>query len=127
MAQPQALVIDDSEAILAFVRAVLSASYAVSTAKNGREGLDLARRLVPDVVVLDLSMPELDGEGVLAQMQATPALAGIPVVIISSEQERAEACVNRGATSCLVKPLRAPDLLAHVGRALEGARAKAAR
>src|SRR5262245_55025089 len=126
MAQPHVLVIDDSEAILAFTRAVLSASDAVSTARNGREGLDLCKRLVPDIVLLDLSMPELDGEAVLERLKASGDLAHIPVIIISSEQPRAEACVARGAAACLIKPVRADDLLALVGRTLDAAKAKRA-
>ena len=125
MAQPHVLVVDDSEAILAFTRAVLSATYAVSTARNGREGLDLCARSEPDLVLLDLSMPELDGEAVLEQLKANPELAAIPVIIISSEQARAEACVARGgASACLVKPLRADELLALVGRTLDAAQLK---
>lgn len=127
MAQPHVLVIDDSEAILAFVRAVLSATYTISTAKNGLEGLELAKRLVPDLVLLDLSMPELDGEGVLEQMQAAPSLARIPVVIVSSEQARAQACVGRGAVACMIKPIRAPELVALVGATLEATKARATR
>src|SRR6187551_2962551 len=121
MAQPHVLVVDDSEAILAFTRAVLSATYAVSTARNGREGLDLCKRLVPDLVLLDLSMPEMDGEAVLAQLATIPELSSIPVVIVSSEQARAEACVARGAAGCLIKPVRAEELLALVGRTLQAA------
>ena len=127
MAQPHVLVVDDSEAILAFTRAVLSASYAVSTARNGREGLDLCKRLVPDIVLLDLSMPEMDGEAVLERLKASTDLSTIPVVIISSEQQRAEACVSRGAAGCLIKPVRAEDLLALVGRTLDAAKAKRAQ
>ncbi len=126
MAQPHVLVVDDSEAILAFARAVLSASYAVSTAKNGREGLDLCKRLVPDLVLLDLSMPEMDGEAVLQHMQMNAELSTIPVIIVSSEQQRAEACVARGASACLIKPVRADELLALVGRTLDTAEAKKA-
>lgn len=128
MAQQHVLVVDDSEAILAFARAVLAATYSVSTARNGREGLDLCQRLVPDLVLLDLSMPELDGEAVLQQLKANTALSAIPVIIISSEQARAEACVARGgATACMAKPLRAEALLALVGRTLSAAHAKAAQ
>src|SRR5262245_36591391 len=128
MAQPHVLVIDDSEAILAFTRAVLSASDAVSTARNGREGLDLCKRLVPDIVLLDLSMPELDGEAVLERLKATTDLSTIPVIIISSEQPRAEACVARGgAAACLIKPVRADSLLGLVGRTLDSAKAKRAQ
>ena len=127
MGQAHIVVIDDSEAILAFTRAVLASSYAVSTAKDGREGLDLCTRLRPQLVVLDLSMPEMDGEAVLAHLKANRDLEAIPVIIISSEQARAEACLSRGATACLVKPVRAEALLSVVGRALEAARARAAR
>ena len=124
MAQPHVLVIDDSEAILAFTRAVLSASYAVSTARNGRDGLDLCKRLVPDIVLLDLSMPEMDGEEVLEHLKSNSDLAHIPVLIISSEQQRAEACVSRGANACLIKPVRAEELLGLVGRTVDAAIAK---
>ncbi|HEY5922667.1 MAG TPA: response regulator [Kofleriaceae bacterium] len=127
MAQSHVLVIDDSEAILAFARAVLSASYAVSTARNGLEGLDLCKRLEPDLVLLDLSMPELDGEAVLERLKAGGEIAHIPVIIISSEQARAEACVARGAFACLIKPLRADELLGLVGRTLDAAQAKRAK
>jgi CheY-like chemotaxis protein len=127
MGQPHIVVIDDSEAILSFMRAVLSASYAVSTAKNGREGLDLCKRLRPNLVLLDLSMPEMDGEAVLAAMKASSDLEPIPVIIVSSEQVRAEACLARGAHAYIVKPVRAEDLIGHVGRALDSARARASR
>ncbi len=127
MGQPHLVVIDDSEAILAFARAVLGQHYAVSTAKDGREGLDLVSRLRPHGVLLDLSMPEMDGEAVLSSLKATPELEGIPVIIVSSEHARAEACMARGAAAFLVKPVRADDLIGVVGRTLEAARAKAAR
>jgi CheY-like chemotaxis protein/chemotaxis signal transduction protein len=127
MAKEHIVVIDDSEAILVFARAVLSPHYGVSTAKDGRDGLDLIARVVPQLVVLDLSMPHLDGEQVLARLQANPQLASIPVVIISSEQRRAEACLANGAIAHLVKPLRAEDLAATVERALEAARMRATR
>jgi CheY-like chemotaxis protein len=127
MAQPHVLVIDDSEAILAFARAVLASSYQVSTARNGREGLELCRRLVPDLVLLDLSMPEMDGEAVLERLGAADELSAIPVIIVSSEQARAQACVGRGAAACLIKPVRAEELLALVGRTLDATKTKKAQ
>ena len=127
MGLPHIVVIDDSDAILAFSRAVLSPHYEVSTAKDGREGLSLCVRLRPQLILLDLSMPEMDGEQVLAELQAHPELRLVPVIIISSEQARAEACLAKGATAHLVKPVRADDLVAVVGRAFELARTRAAR
>jgi CheY-like chemotaxis protein len=127
MVQPQLVVIDDSEAILAFARAVLSSSYQVATATRGAEGLELCRRLSPQVVLLDLSMPEMDGETVLARLKSEIELEPIPVIIVSTEQARAEACLARGAYAYMVKPVRAEDMLAHVARALEANRTRAAR
>jgi chemotaxis signal transduction protein len=89
--------------------------------------LSLCTRLRPDVVLLDLSMPEMDGEQVLAHLKANPELEPIPVVIISSERARAEACLARGAAAHLVKPVRAEELVTVVAHALEIARQRAAR
>ncbi len=127
MSLPNIVVIDDSDAILAFARTVLSPHYSVSTAKDGREGLSLCARVRPDAILLDLSMPGMDGEQVLAQLKANIDLEAIPVVIISSEQARAEACLGKGAIAHLVKPVRAEQLLAIVGRAIDTAHTHARR
>jgi CheY-like chemotaxis protein len=127
MAQPSVLVVDDSEAILAFARAVLASAYTVATARNGREGLESIRQARPDLVVLDLSMPEMDGEEVLARLQGDPELSTLPVIIMSSEEARARACVGRGAQACLIKPVAAGDLSTLVGTTLEEARARVVR
>ncbi len=127
MALPHILVIDDSEAILVFMRAVLGASYQISTAQNGREGLDLCKQLRPHLVLLDLSMPEMSGEMVLDHLKADAELASIPVIVVSSEKTRAEACLARGAHACAIKAVRAEDITALVHRTLEAARARAAR
>jgi CheY-like chemotaxis protein len=127
MAEAHVVVIDDSEAILAFARAVLSSVYTVSTAKHGREGLEVCKKVKPNLVLLDLSMPEMDGEAVLAHLKANPELEPIPVIIVSSEQARAEACLSRGAYAYMVKPVRAEDMLANASRALQAAKARASR
>jgi CheY-like chemotaxis protein len=112
------LLVDDSEAILAFETAALSGYYQVSTAANGREALLKLAQLKPAAVLLDLSMPEMDGDEVLARMRADPQLARIPVIIVSSEKQRAEACLAAGARAFLGKPVRAQDLLPLVERVL---------
>lgn len=125
MSLPRVLAIDDSEAILTYVTAALSSHYVVDTALNGREGLERARAARPAVVLLDLSMPVMNGEEVLEHLQADPELQQIPVIAVSSEHERAAACVGRGATSWLPKPVRAPELLAVVSQLLEEGRKRA--
>lgn len=122
MSLPSVLCVDDSEAVLALERASLSAHYAVVTATTGREGLEKVRQLRPDCVLLDLSMPDQDGDEVLARMLADPELAAIPVVVVSSELQRGETCLASGAAEFLPKPVRPSDLRAAVERVLAGAR-----
>ena len=122
MSLPHLLLVDDSEAVLAFEKAVLSAHYQVSTAVDGREALIKLAQLAPAAVLLDLSMPELDGDEVLARMRADAQLARIPVIIVSSEKERASACLKNGARAFLAKPVRAQELLPLVARVLEECR-----
>jgi CheY-like chemotaxis protein len=116
------LLVDDSESVLAFEKAALAGHYLVSTAVNGRDALIKVVQLRPAAVLLDLSMPEMDGDEVLAQMQNDAQLASIPVIIVSSEKQRAEACLKGGARAFLAKPIRAQDLLPLVGKVLEEAR-----
>jgi CheY-like chemotaxis protein len=124
---PHLVLIDDSEAILAFGVAVLSPHYAVTTATDGTRGLEEVRRVKPAAVLLDLSMPGIPGEDVLRTMQADALLRDIPVVIVSSERARGEACLAAGAVAFLPKPVRADDMIAMIGRAIEQAKAKRAR
>lgn len=125
MSLPHLLLVDDSEAVLAFEKAALSGHYAISTAVNGREALAKAEQVGPAAILLDLSMPEMDGDEVLARLQDAPELRHIPVIIISSEKLRAEACMRNGAKAFLPKPVRAQELLPLVERVLQDARAAA--
>ena len=122
MSLPHLLLVDDSESVLAFEKAALAGHYLVSTATNGRDALVKVAQLKPAAVLLDLSMPEMDGDEVLAQMQRDPQLAVIPVIIVSSEKQRAEACLKGGARAFLAKPIRAQDLLPLVGKVLDDTR-----
>jgi CheY-like chemotaxis protein/chemotaxis signal transduction protein len=122
---PSLLLVDDSDAILALERAILSGHYALNTASNGREALEKVIRTQPAAVLLDLSMPEMDGDEVLKRLKADPSTATIPVIIISSEASRAEACLALGAELFLTKPFRADELLSAVENALANARRRA--
>jgi CheY-like chemotaxis protein/chemotaxis signal transduction protein len=124
MSVPHLLLVDDSEAALALERSVLAQHYLLSTATDGVEALERVRRTRPSAVLLDLSMPRMDGEEVLARMRADPELADIPVIIVSSEKERGEACLATGAQAFIHKPYRKDDLLLAVGRVLADVRAR---
>lgn len=119
MSLPHLLVVDDSEAIVAYETAALSSHYLVTAAANGREALDKLYEARPAAVLLDLSMPEMTGDELLERMQADPVLRTIPVIVVSSERARGEASLAAGARAFLQKPIRAPELRAAVSRVLE--------
>ena len=125
MSLPSLLLVDDSDAILALERAILSGHYALNTASNGREALEKVARVQPAAILLDLSMPEMDGDEVLRRLKGDPVTQSIPVIIISSEASRADACLAMGAELFLSKPFRANELLSAVESALENARRRA--
>jgi CheY-like chemotaxis protein/chemotaxis signal transduction protein len=122
---PSLLLVDDSDAILALERAILSGHYALNTASNGKEALEKVALVQPAAILLDLSMPEMDGDEVLRRLKANPTTSHIPVIIISSEAARAEACLALGAELFLAKPFRADELLSAVENALANARRRA--
>jgi CheY-like chemotaxis protein len=122
MALARVLIVDDSEAVLAYGRAVLGGRFSVTTARNGVEGLERARSIRPDAILLDLSMPEMDGEQVLAALARDAELAAIPVIVVSSERERAERCVGLGAAAVLHKPVATDQLVRTLDRLIGAAR-----
>ncbi|SRR5579871_4498290 len=127
MSLPHLLLVDDSEAILNFEKAVLAGLYRFSTASDGVEALEKIRQLSPDGVLLDLSMPRLDGDEALKIIKADPAYSYIPILVVSSEKDRAEACLRSGAESFLIKPILAEDLKSRVALMLEAAQEKLRR
>ena len=103
--EPLILVVDDDATVRELVERHLErAGFAVVTARGGQEGLRLVRELRPAAVTLDIMMPDLDGWTVLAAIKGDPALAAIPVVLMSIVEEK-----NRGyalgAADYLVKPV----------------------
>jgi len=127
MAAHHLLLVDDSEAILRFEQAALGGRYRTSVATNGVEALKKISQIRPDLVLLDLSMPVMDGDEVLRKMQESPELRDIPVVIVSSEEDRARQCLKAGAIAFLPKPIRADKLNEAVDAALEAVRRRERR
>lgn len=83
------------------------------SAPDGRTGLDRVTRLRPDLVLLDLTLPDISGERVLAQLRADPATRAIPVIVISGDIDPAvhRRVLAQGAQWCLTKPYEIDDLL----------------
>jgi DNA-binding NarL/FixJ family response regulator len=92
--------------------------YEVFEARNGREGIERARRELPDLVLCDITMPEMNGHRVLETLRAEPRTAHLPFVFLTGwgEQQDVRTGMNLGADDYLVKPM-APDELADAVRA----------
>ncbi|MDQ6623417.1 MAG: ATP-binding protein [Verrucomicrobiota bacterium] len=89
-------------------------------AMHGREGLQMAREHAPDLILLDLQLPDLPGDKVLAELQAAPETKAIPVVMISADAvgNQAERMVAAGASAYLTKPLDLRAFFAAIDQAL---------
>src|SRR5690606_28221615 len=121
---PLVLVIDDEPAACEMTARMLAREgLRCRTAQDGEAGLQLAADLRPDVILLDVLMPRMDGWTVLSRLKADAALAAIPVLMVSVAGDRAMGTAL-GAAGSLAKPLQREQLVGEVRRAIE-ARAEA--
>lgn len=95
--------------------------YTVETADNGEQLLQMAAAQPPALFILDLMMPIQDGFSTLLKLKEQPALAGIPVIVLSakSDEEEVVRCLNAGAADYVVKPFSPEELAVRVGRLLK--------
>ncbi len=108
------LVVDDDERILNFLRSKLRASgYEVHTAVDGCEGLEQAHGQDPDLIVLDLLLPRMDG---LEMLREVRAFSGVPVIILTAKGEDADRIrgLRLGADDYLPKPFNPDELIARI-------------
>ena len=115
------LIADDDADILSLVKAVLERSgHEVVAASDGAEALASVRARKPDLAVLDIAMPEVDGLEVLRRLRADPTTSELPVVLLSARAQ--EADVERGfaigASAYLKKPFSPRELSEHVAELL---------
>jgi CheY-like chemotaxis protein len=112
------LIVDDDDDIREVLELVLgSEGYRVDVAKDGQDALHrLAVDGRPAVILLDMMMPEMDGETFMNALRCRPELAGIPVVVMSGHVAARERASALAAAACLVKPVEIDDLLRVVQR-----------
>jgi CheY-like chemotaxis protein len=118
MALPTILLVDDTKLFLLLEKEMLSRSAVlILTATNGREALDIVYQHRPDLIFMDLYMPEMDGAACCAAIKADPALNSIPVVIVTTSESMAdrERCSAAGCSGYLVKPFNRNEFL-KIGR-----------
>src|SRR6266516_7383089 len=108
------LVIEDEPEMRRNITALLCYhAYEPIPAENGRAGIEAARREMPDLILCDVMMPELDGHGVLQALQTDAALARIPFIFLTAKGEKDDlrSGMNLGADDYLTKPVANADLV----------------
>jgi diguanylate cyclase (GGDEF)-like protein len=122
--QERVLVVDDDPDILQFVRVNLELEgYSADTAENGRVALDTAKDALPDLVLLDVMMPEMDGLTVLRRLRSAPATSNVPVILLTAKalaEDRVRG-LNLGADDYITKPFDVEELMARVRSVLRRA------
>ena len=106
------LVIEDEESIRRFMQRVLEPSYEFHEAPDGTEGIKQARSVKPQVILLDLRLPDMDGLSVLAKLKTNPDTLAIPIVIVSARGETGVVVEGQqsGAADYLIKPFTIEQL-----------------
>ena len=113
------LAVDDERHIVRLVQINLQKEgYEVVTASNGREALEKVKSEKPDLVVMDVMMPEMDGFEALEQMKADPETANVPVIMLTAKAQDADVFSGwqKGADLYLTKPFNPAELLTFVKR-----------
>ncbi len=120
MNAPLVLVVDDDPDILEAICDILGTeSYRVARAKNGLEALERVAAERPDVILLDLMMPVMDGVAFAHALHQRPAVSDVPILVISADGNPQRAAAV-GAQGYLAKPFDIDALLAHVAAMTEG-------
>ena len=119
--QCRLLVIEDNRDIATYIGSQFADCYAVSYATNGKEGLDKALDLVPDLIITDLMMPGMDGLEVCRQVRDNEITDHIPIIVVTAkitEEERIKG-LEAGADAYLAKPFNAEELRTRVEKLIE--------
>jgi CheY-like chemotaxis protein len=118
----QVLIIDDEETIQTVVRfgLKLSNNWGVCCASSGIEGLTLAAQVQPDVILLDVMMPEMDGIATLKTLQSSPSTQNIPVILLTAKAQTSDRrqFQTLGVSGIITKPFNSLNLAAEISTIL---------
>jgi CheY-like chemotaxis protein len=120
------LLVDDEDQLRRVMKDLLERDgYLVHEARDGVQALDQVDRVAPDIIVLDLNLPGLDGYGVLAKLRSRPTTADIPVIVLTAkgDEDNEVRVFELGANDFLTKPFRARALSARLDAVLSRRRA----
>ena len=120
---PTILIVDDSPTETHVIRGIVEkGGYQVITAENGEEGVAEAGRARPDLVLMDVVMPGLNGFQATRQLSKNPDTASIPVIMVTTKSQDTDRAwgMRQGARDYVVKPVAPDELLSKIRTALQG-------
>jgi DNA-binding response OmpR family regulator len=116
------LICDDEPSLRELIRISLDGPYSFAEADDGEKSLEIARRLRPDVIILDMMMPRLSGLEVLSEIRGDRGLAETPVIVLTAQPSTKEEALRSGADIVMVKPFEPEEITAAVEEVLAGRR-----
>ena len=116
------LICDDEPSLRELIRISLDGPYSFAEADDGEKSLEIARRLRPDVIILDMMMPRLSGLEVLSEIRGDRELAETPVIVLTAQPSTKDEALRCGADIVMVKPFEPEQITAAVEEVLEGRR-----
>jgi DNA-binding response OmpR family regulator len=121
-AKRKILIVDDSETVLLAERVLLSRSYEVIVARNGEEGVEKAIAERPDLILMDVVMPRMNGFDAVCRLRSHPTTQRIPIIMVTTRGElgNVESGYQSGCNDYVTKPFHGPELLAKVKSCLGG-------
>jgi len=116
------LICDDEPSLRELIRVSLDGPYSFAEADDGEKSLEIARRLRPDVVILDMMMPRLSGLEVLSAIRGDQMLAETAVIVLTAQPSTKDEALRCGADIVMVKPFEPEAITAAVEEVLAGRR-----
>jgi two-component system response regulator BaeR/two-component system response regulator AdeR len=116
------LICDDEPSLRELIRISLDGPYSFAEADDGEKSLEIARRLRPDVIILDMMMPRLSGLEVLSEIRGDRGLAETPVIVLTAQPSTKDEALRCGADIVMVKPFEPEQITAAVEEVLSGRR-----
>jgi DNA-binding response OmpR family regulator len=116
------LVIEDDDYSREVLALILEAEgYEMESAGEGGDGYRCATEMQPDVIVLDLGMPGIDGKEFISLLRADPALRDTPILVVTGNELEGQAALTLGADRCFIKPVNFEELVRSIGNVTRNA------
>lgn len=117
------LVIDDDPTLIKVIKPFLeSQDYQVQVAVNGEEGIDAIKKQVPDLIVLDVQMPKMNGYTFIFELKKISQAATIPIIVLTSKEGMAEIFKVEGVKDYIIKPFKPEILLTAINKHISPAK-----